>query len=37
MDAAPQAMAPGAAGIHALYETFRLEFPDLPKPQAAAA
>jgi N-methylhydantoinase B len=37
MDADPQAVAPGAAGIYALYESFRREFPDLPKPQATAA
>jgi hypothetical protein len=27
----------GAAAVYALYESLRREFPDLPKPQAAAA
>jgi N-methylhydantoinase B len=37
MDADPQGLAPGAAAVYALYESLRREFPDLPKPQAAAA
>ena len=37
MDADPQAVAAGSAGIYALYESFRREFPDLPEPRAAAA
>jgi N-methylhydantoinase B len=36
MNANPQTMAPGAAGIYALYDTLRREFPDLPKRHAAA-
>jgi N-methylhydantoinase B len=31
MDADPRAVAPGKAGVYALYDKLRAEFPDLPK------
>jgi N-methylhydantoinase B len=37
MNADSQGIAPGAAGIYALHEAFRREFPDLPKLQVSEA